>query len=93
MIRPHEMAVIIKPEKPKETTESGLIYIPEIAKEELFCGEVVSVGEVIEDSGLIQMGELVYFLKGKTVEDDDGNKICFVSAVIDIGNRKVVISD
>ncbi len=93
MIRPHDSAIVVRPEKSPETTQSGLIYIPEMSRSAMLYGEVLSVGEDILSDGSVSVGDTVHFLPGKTIQDDDGNVVVGVSAVIDFSGKKIVVTD
>jgi co-chaperonin GroES (HSP10) len=93
MIRPHDYSIVVRPETQSKTTESGLIYIPDVSKSPMLYGEVLMVGDEINSDETVLVGETVYFLKGKYVSDDDGNVIISVSAVIDFSGKKIVVTD
>ncbi len=93
MIKPHDYSIIIKPERSNEFSDNGLIFIPEHSREPMLFGEVVAVGDELKEYDEVRVGEIVYFMAGKAVEDDDGNKIAVVSAVISLGDRKIVVTD
>jgi chaperonin GroES len=71
--KPLNYRVLIEREEAPDKSESGLIHIPEKAKEEPILGTIVAVHES-EDGSAVEVGDKVVFGKySGTVISIDGN--------------------
>jgi len=61
MIKPIDARVLVEPIKASETNKTGIIYIPEVAREKPTKGMVLSVGE---QATQVKEGQIVYYPKG-----------------------------